>query len=59
MLWKIRWKFTANANVLRLSLKRGLGGCDRLGGLGGFNGLGGFGGFDGLGGFSEFGRFVL
>ena len=53
MLWKIRWKFTANANVLRLSLKSGLGGCDRLGGLGGF------GGFDGLGGFSESGRFVL
>ena len=50
---------TADANVLRLSLKRGFGGCDRLGRLGGFNGLGGFGGFDELGGFSEFGGFVL
>ena len=31
-----------------LSLKRGFGGCDRLGGLGGFSG------FDGFSGFGEF-----
>ena len=33
---------------LRLSLKRGFGGCDGLDGFGGFNGLGGFSGLDGV-----------
>ena len=58
---------------MRLSLKRGFGGCGHgfsgceglggLGGFGGFSGFSGLGGFDGLGrfgrfrGFSEFGGF--
>ena len=37
-----------------LSLKRGFGGCDRLGGFSGFDGFSGFSGFDGFSGFGEF-----
>ena len=50
-----------NSCSLRLSLKRGDGGCehgvDRCDGLGGFDGLDRLGEFDGLGGFNEFDEF--
>ena len=59
------WLITEYAWIcqIRLSLKRGFGGCgdgfvgcDGLGGLGGFGGFDGLGGLGGFDGFSGFGR---
>ena len=49
--------------LMRLSSKRGLGGCGHkfggCDGLGGFGGFDGFSGFDGFNGFGGFGGFVF
>ena len=38
----------SNGSLIRLSLKRGFGGCDGLGGVGAFEGFSGFGEFEGF-----------